>query len=259
MTSSESSSDNEMEILQEYYQDPEPEKTISSMLGKVFDEPMEPIAKKIKLDEETFQLVETEGMTAWEPTKEEIKKHPELEYTSEEIKAVISRMSKKQQIQFKEPKTSAEGPRRIIPTQIKNEKDIKPWQMLATQYLPDMMLKAMEGEGDESLQILRVFCGQNPLYDLTKDDDQLKEAFGLIQEDLFPTEHEEADADDLSVVTVDTYDEIDIKEARELLVKLANVKTKEAQILSDLAVVVNAEDLPLHQVGEITKSVLEHE
>ena len=97
------------------------------------------------------------------------------------------------------------------------------------------------------------------MYDLTKDDDELKEAFGLIQEDLLPTEHEEADADDLSVAMVDTYDEIDSKEARELLVKLADVKTKEAQILSNLAVVVNAEDLPPHQVGEITKSVLEHE
>ena len=53
--------------------------------------------------------------------------------------------------------------------------------------------------------------------------------------------------------------EIDSKEARELLVNLADIKTKEAQILSDLAIVVNAEDLPPRQVGEITKSVLEHE
>ena len=131
--------------------------------------------------------------------------------------------------------------------------------MLATQYLPDTMLKAMEGEGDESLQILRVFHGRDPLYDLTKDDDEMKEAFGLNQEDLLPTKHEEVDVDDLSVATVDTYDEIDSKEVRELLVKLADVKTKEAQILSDLAVVMNAKDLPPCQVGEITKSVLEHE
>ena len=116
--------------------------------------------------------------------------------------------------------------------------------MLTTQYLPDMILKAMEGEGDESLQILRVFRGRDPLYDLTKDDDELKEAFGLIQEDLLPMEHDEADADNLSVASVDTYNEIDSKEARELLVKLADIKTKEAQILSDLAIVVNAEDLP---------------
>ena len=131
--------------------------------------------------------------------------------------------------------------------------------MLTTQYLPDTMLKAMEGEGDESLQILRVFCGRDPLYDLTKDDEELKEAFGFIQEDLLPMEHDEAETDDLSVAMIDTYDKIDSKEARELLVKLAYVKTREAQILSDLAVVVNAEDLPPCQVGEITKSVLEHE
>ena len=131
--------------------------------------------------------------------------------------------------------------------------------MLTTQYLPDTVLNAMEGEGDESLQIIRVFCGRDPLYDFTKDDEELKEAFGLIQEDLLPTEHDEADADDLSVATVDTYEEIDSKEARERLVKLADVKTKEAQILSDLVILVKTKDLPPRQVGEITKSVLEHE
>ena len=102
MASSESSSDYEMETLQEYYQDPEPEEMIGSMLDKVFDEPSELSAKKIKLDEETFQPIETEGMVAWEPSEEEIRKYPELEYTSEEIKAVVAKMSKKQQIQFKE-------------------------------------------------------------------------------------------------------------------------------------------------------------
>ena len=102
MASSESSSDNEMETLQEYYQDPEPEEMIGSMLGKVFDEPSEPSAKKVKLDEETFQPVETKGMVTWEPTEEEIRKYPELEYTREEIKAIVAKMSKKQQIQFKE-------------------------------------------------------------------------------------------------------------------------------------------------------------
>ena len=102
MASSESSSDNEMGTLQEYYHGPEPEETIGSMLGKVFDEPSELSAKKIKLDEETFQLIETEGMVAWEPSEEEIRKYLELEYTSEEIKAVVTKMSKKQQIQFKE-------------------------------------------------------------------------------------------------------------------------------------------------------------
>ena len=131
--------------------------------------------------------------------------------------------------------------------------------MLATQYLPVTMLKAMEGEGDKSLQILRVFHGWDLLYDLIKDDDELKEAFGLIQEDLLPTEHKESDAGDLSMATVDTNEEIDSKEAREQLVKLADAKTKEAHILSDFAVVVKAEDLLPHQVGEIAKSVLEHE
>ena len=102
MASSESSSDNEMETLQEYYQDPEPEETIGSMLGKVFDEPSELSAKKVKLDEDTFQPVETKGMVTWEPTEKEIRRYLELEYTSEEIKTVVAKMSKKQQILFKE-------------------------------------------------------------------------------------------------------------------------------------------------------------
>ena len=54
------------------------------------------------MDEETFQPVETEGMVTWEPTEEEIRNYLELEYTNEEIKAVVAKMSKKQQIQFKE-------------------------------------------------------------------------------------------------------------------------------------------------------------
>ena len=102
MASSESSSNNEMENLQEYYQEPEPEETIGSILGKIFNEPSEPLVKKAKLDEETFQPVETEGMTAWEPMEEKIRKHPEIEYTSEQVQAVVTKKSKKQEIQFKE-------------------------------------------------------------------------------------------------------------------------------------------------------------
>ena len=55
--------------------------------------------------------------------------------------------------------SSARVPRRIKPMQVKRGEDVKPQQMLATQYLPDTMLKVMEGEGDKSLQILRVFHG----------------------------------------------------------------------------------------------------
>ena len=102
MSSLESSTDSDMEHLQDYYQEPEPEETIGSILGKVFDEPSEPLVKKAKLDKETFQPVETEGMRVLEPTEEEIRKHPELEYMSEQVKAVVAKMSKQQQIQFRE-------------------------------------------------------------------------------------------------------------------------------------------------------------
>ena len=37
-----------------------------------------------------------------EPTEEEIRRHPELEYTNEEVKKVVAGMTKEQQIQFRE-------------------------------------------------------------------------------------------------------------------------------------------------------------
>ena len=60
--------------------------------------------------------------------------------------------------------------------------------------------------------------------------------------DLLPSQHDKAEADDLSVVSVETYDGIDVREAKELLIKLAETKAKEADILRELTVVVSAED-----------------
>ena len=139
------------------------------------------------------------------------------------------------------------------------QEDVKPRQLLATQYLPDIKLQAMEGEGDESLRIIRVVKGCDPCYDLTKGDDELKEACALITEDLLPSQHDEAEADDLSVVSVEMYDGIDFQEAKELLIKLVETKTKEAKILRELTVVVSADDLTPRKVGKITKGVVEQE
>ena len=120
---------------------------------------------------------------------------------------------------------------------IKIKGDIKPKPLLATQYLSDTMLQAMEGEGDNTLQIIRVKRGRDPCYDLTKNDGDLKEACALVMEDILPTNEEEIDVDDLSVASYDTYDGIDVKEAQDLLIKLAETKAKEAEVLWDLAVV----------------------
>ena len=147
---------------------------------------------------------------------------------------------------------------KITPVPVKQE-DIKPRQLLATQYLPDIKLQAMEGEGDDSLRIIRVIKGCDLCYDLTRDDDELKGACTLVTEDLLPSQHDEAEADNLSVVSVETYDRIDVREAKELLIKLAETKAKEAEILRELAVVMSAEDLTPRQVGKITKGVIEQE
>ena len=132
--------------------------------------------------------------------------------------------------------------RKNTPVPVKQE-DIKPRQLLATQYLPDIKLQAMEGEGDDSLRIIRVIKGCDPCYDLTRDNEELKGACALVTEDLLPSQHEEAEADDLSIVSVETYDGIDVREAKELLIKLAETKVEEADILRELTVVVSAEDL----------------
>ena len=54
------------------------------------------------LDEETFEPLETPGMSISAPTAEEIAEHPELEYSSKEIKAIVKTLDKEQWQQFRE-------------------------------------------------------------------------------------------------------------------------------------------------------------
>ena len=364
-----SSSEGE-EDLAAYYEEGESEQTISTMLETVFTPEEEPETKKMKLDEETFEPVTAPGMKPIEPTEAEISKHPELEYTDEEVKKVVSGMTKEQKDSVQEleqyfltryrqtgnikplrrevreivkemcpsmpgqmqeaviearaqllaeaklkelckqlnipmpvippspiihpideallgdkatPITpmegrekekgsesiaqrqqetylTGEGPsRRIGPVKMELEGDIKPKQLLSTQYLPDTMLQAMEGQVDDELEVIRIKRGRDPFYDLTKGDEDLKEACALITEDLLPSHEDDVHIDDLSVASCDTYGEVDVEEAKSLLVKLAESKAKEAEILRDLAVVVSAEDLTPRQIGGIAKEVVQQE
>ena len=155
---------------------------------------------------------------------------------------------------------TGEGPsRRIGPVKMELEGDIKPKQLLSTQYLPDTMLQAMEGQVDDELEVIHIKRGRDPFYDLTKGDEDLKEACALITEDLLPSHEDDVHIDDLSVASCDTYGEVDVEEAKSLLVKLAESKAKEAEILRDLAVVVSAEDLTPRQIGGIAKEVVQQE
>ena len=101
------------EDVQAYYEQGKSEETVSSILGTVFiqmsggqeeiskkDQP--PVMKKMRLDEETFEPAVKEGKIPLVPTDEEIRKHPELEYTNEEVRQIVSQMSAEDRIQFKE-------------------------------------------------------------------------------------------------------------------------------------------------------------
>ena len=101
------------EDVRAYYEQGKSEQTISSILGTVFTQMSEgqeevserdqpPVVKKMHLDEETFEPVVKEGETPLVPTDEEIRKHPELEYTNEEVRQIVSQMSAEDRIQFKE-------------------------------------------------------------------------------------------------------------------------------------------------------------
>ena len=99
----------------------------------------------------------------------ETKSTEELE---EDVTCVASTLETQKETKLEE---SAGPSCKITPVLVKQE-DVKPRQLLATQYLPDIKLQAMEGEGDDSLRIIRVVKGRDPCYNLTKDDDELKEA-----------------------------------------------------------------------------------
>ena len=143
--------------------------------------------------------------------------------STEESEEDATRMASTLETQKETKLEESAGPScKITPVLVKQE-DVKPRQLLAMQYLPDIKLQAMEGEGDDSWRIIRVVKGRDPCYDLTKDDDEIKEACALITEDLLPSQHDKAEADDLSMVSVETYDGIDVRDAKELLIKLVEM------------------------------------
>ena len=84
---------------------------------------------------------------------------------------------------------------------------MKHFKPLAIGTLSDTMLQAMEGAGDKECKIIRIKQGRELFYDLTKDDDELREAFQNMGAEDIPDEEEE-NADDLSIASMETVDEI---------------------------------------------------
>ena len=154
-----------------------------------------------------------------------------------------------------QPSTS-KAVRKIIPTLVTTEvkKEVKP--QVQPRLLSDMILDAM-GPGDEECMVTRIKRGRDPFYDLTQDDEELKQAFAEVGQDNLP--EEESDVDDLSVASLKTINEIGNEEASRLLTTYADLKMKEAEMLQDMVALIKADDLGPRQCYEIVKHVTKME
>ena len=130
--------------------------------------------------------------------------------------------------------------RKIIPTLVTTEvkREVKPQVQL--RLLSDTILDAMS-PGDEDCMVTRIKRGRDPFYDLTQDDEELKEAFAKVNEEDLP--EEESDVDDLSVASLETVNEIGNEEASRLLTTYADLKMKEAETLQSMVALIQADDL----------------
>ena len=153
-----------------------------------------------------------------------------------------------------QPTTSAV--RKITPTLVTTEvkKEIKP--QVQPRLLSDTLLDAM-GTGDEECTVTRIKRGRDPFYDLTQDDEELKQAFAEVGPEDIP--ERESDADDLSVVSLETVNKIESEEATKLLTTYADLKMKEAETLQNMIPLIRADDIGPQQCYEIVKNVTKME
>ena len=154
-----------------------------------------------------------------------------------------------------QPSTS-KAVRRIIPTLVSTEmkREVKPQVQL--RLLSDTILDAMS-PSDEDCVVTRIKRGRDPFYDLTQDDEELKEAFAKVSEKDLP--EEESDVDDLSVASLETINEIGNEEASRLLTTYADLKMKEAEMLQSMVALIKADDLGPQQCYEIVKHITKME
>ena len=88
--------DTERKEMCEHHPQLEDEATISSILGTVFPAGKEKdtMASSTKLDEEGFEPLVEEGELPSIPTEEELIKYPELEYSGQEVQAIVNKMDR---------------------------------------------------------------------------------------------------------------------------------------------------------------------
>ena len=154
-----------------------------------------------------------------------------------------------------QPSTSR-AVRKIIPTLVTTEvkKEVK--SQVQPRLLSDTILDAM-GPGDEECMVTRIKRGRDPFYDLTQDDEELKQAFVEVGPEDLP--EEETDVDDLSVASLETVNDFGSEEASRLLTTYADLKMREAETLQDMVALIKADDLGPHQCYEIVKHVTKME
>ena len=109
------------------------------------------------------------------------------------------------------------------------------------------------GPGDKECMVTQIKRGRDSFYDLTQDDEELKQAFAEVGPEDIP--EEESDVDDLSVASLETVNEIESEEASKLLTTYADLKMKEAETLQDMVALIRADDLGPRQCYEIVKHV----
>ena len=111
--------------------------------------------------------------------------------------------------------------RKIISTLITTEvkREIKP--QVQPRLLSDTILDAI-GPGDEECMVTRIKRGHHLFYDLTQDDEELKQAFAEVGPEDIP--EEESDVDDLSVASLETVNEIESEEASRLLTLMLTLR-----------------------------------
>ena len=72
-------------------------------------------------------------------------------------------------------------------------------------------------------------------------------------------DEEEENADDLSIASMETVDEIRNEDATQLLTKYADLKLKEVETLQEMVAVINSEELNPKQCYQIVKEVSQAE
>ena len=172
-----------------------------------------------------------------------------------EATPMTSKESQEELVKGDQPSTS-ETIRKIVPTLVTTEvkREVKPQVHLGL--LLDTILDVM-GPGDKDCMVMRIKRGQDPFYDLTQDNEDLKEAFAKVGEEDIP--EEESDVDDLSVASLETVDKIKNEEASRLLTTYADLKMKEAEALQDIVALIKTDDLGPQQCYEIVKHITKME